>query len=153
MSQRHSSLNMISPQKKALAIFFRILLTVLPVIGISSWQQANAQDWQRAFRNYQEVIEGKKKLEQLSPQERQEVFNVHRRVQAAQADSGASSDCRDAKSRAESAASELATYARRLRNCAEAQDYSNDCSSEFRRTRSAHGDYESAVSSVNSYCR
>jgi hypothetical protein len=153
MSQRHSSLNLIGSRKKVLAFFVRIILTMLPLIGVSSWQQANAQDWQRAFRNYQEVIEGKKKLEQLTPQERQEVFNVHRRIQAAQADSGASSDCRDAKSRAQSAASELASYARRLRNCAEAQDYSDDCSSEFRRTRSAHGDYEDAVSSVNSYCR
>ena len=131
----------------------RILLTILLLVGISSWEQASAQDWQRAFRNYQDIIEGKKKLEQLSPQERQEVFNVHRRIQAAEANSGASPDCRDARNRAESAASDLADYARRLRSCAEAQNYSDDCSSEFRRTRNAHSDYESAVSSVNSYCR
>lgn len=111
-----------------------------------------AQDLQRGSKNYQDLINGRKKLEQLSPQEQQEVFIVHRRIQA-KSNSDKSPECRDAVSRVESAASELANYARRLRSCAEAQDYSDDCSTEFRRTRNAHSDYESAVSSFGSYCR
>jgi len=110
-----------------------------------------AQDWQRGLRNYKEIIHGKKNLQQLSPQEQQEVFAVMRQVEL-QEKGSKSSECRDAIGRAESAASELADYARRLRNCAEAQDYSDDCDTEFRRTRSAHDDYESAVSSFQSYC-
>lgn len=112
---------------------------------------ALGQDWQRGVRNYKEIIHGKKKLQQLSPQEQQEVFAVMRQVEL-QEKSGKSSECRDAIDRAQSAASELSDYARRLRNCAEAQDYSDDCDTEFRRTRSAHDDYESAVSSFQSYC-
>jgi hypothetical protein len=112
-----------------------------------------AQDLQRGLRNYQEIMSGKKKLEQLSPQEKQEVIIIHRRLQAQRYGSDKSPECRDALARAESAASELADYSRRLRNCAEAQDYTDDCSTEFRRVRNAHSDYEDAVSSVGSYCR
>lgn len=112
-----------------------------------------AKDLQRGIRNYQDVMSGKKKLEQLSPQEREEVLIVFRRLQAQRQGSNRSPQCRDALARAESAASDLADYARRLRNCAEAQDYTDDCSTEFRRVRNAHDDYESAVSDVGSYCR
>jgi hypothetical protein len=111
-----------------------------------------AQDIQRGYKNYQDIINGRKKLEQLSRQEQQEVLLVNKRLQAI-SNGDKSAECRDAISRAESSASELANYARRLRNCAEAQDYSDDCSTEFRRTRNAQSDYESAVSSVGSYCR
>ena len=128
---------------------FRI---VLPLLLLSLAKQAVAQDLQRGFRNYQEIMAGRKKLDQLSPQEQQEVLIVFRTVKAAQNKTGKSSACRDAQGRAESAASELADRSRRLRNCAESQDYSEDCSSEFRRVRSAHSDYESAVSSVQSDC-
>jgi hypothetical protein len=71
---------------------------------------------------------------------------------SASAQYGYNSDCEDAKSSAESAASDLSSYSRRLQRCAEAGDYSDDCSTEFRRVRSAHSDYESAVSEVSSYC-
>jgi len=127
----------------------RLLLSAFLAIAFCSAQQTNAQDLQRGLKNYQEIIGGKKKLEQLSPQEQQEVFIINKRVR----NSTGSSECRNAKNQAESAASDLANYARRLRNCAEAQDYSDDCSSEFSRARSAHSDYEDAVSSVGNYCR
>jgi Sec-independent protein translocase protein TatA len=111
-----------------------------------------AQDMQRGIKNYQDIMAGRKKLEQLSPQERQEVLIIFRRLQSLRGESGASSDCRDARRRAEDAAAELANYTRRLQNCAQAQDYSDDCSTEFRRVRNAHSEYESAISDVSSYC-
>jgi hypothetical protein len=112
---------------------------------------AGAQDLQRGFRNYQELLEGRRKLEQLTLAERDEVLIIFRRIR--QRDGGRSSQCRDAQSRSEDAASDLATYSQRLRSCAEAQDFSNDCSSEFRRVRNAFSHYESAVSDVSSYRR
>ncbi len=112
---------------------------------------AMAQDLQRGLRNYQDIMSGKKKLEQLPPQERQEVLIVFRRIKA-QSSSGKSAECRDSHSRAEGAASELADYSRKLRNCAEAQDFGDDCSTEFRRVKNAYSDYEDAVSSVSSNC-
>jgi len=63
-----------------------------------------------------------------------------------------SSDCTDARDNAESAASDLGGYARRLQQCAESEDFGDDCSTEFRRVKSAYSDYESAVSDVSSYC-
>ena len=65
---------------------------------------------------------------------------------------GYNTECEDARSSAESAASDLSSYARRLAQCADNQDFSDDCYTEFRRVKSAHGDYESAVSEVSSYC-
>ena len=125
---------------------------LLPLILLCQTLLASAQDLQRGLRNYQEIMAGRKKLDQLTPQEQQEVLIIFRQVKAAQNKTGKSSECRDAQERAESAASELSDRSRKLRNCAESQDYSEDCSSEFRRVRNAHSDYESAVSSVRSEC-
>jgi hypothetical protein len=69
---------------------------------------------------------------------------------SASAQYGSSSDCQDARSTAESTASELASYAKRLQRCAESADLSDDCNSEYRHVRSAYDDYESAVSDVSS---
>ena len=114
---------------------------------------AVSQDLQRGLRNYQEIMSGKKRFDQLSPQETKEVMIIYQRQKAQAYGNDKSSECQDALSQAENNASGLANYARRLRNCAETQDYSDDCSSEFRRTKNAFNDYESAVSSVGSYCR
>lgn len=131
--------------------YFGIVVFLIIVVGLSWSDSGFAQDLQRGLRNYQEIVSGKKKLEQLSPQEKNEVLIIFKRVKA-RSDSGKSSDCRDAEERAESAASDLSDYARRLRNCAEAQDFNDDCSSEFRRVKNAYSDYEDAVSAFNSYC-
>jgi hypothetical protein len=112
-----------------------------------------AQDLKRGLRNYQAILKGSKTLKDLTNQERQEVYIIHRRVQAQRYRSSGSQECQDAVRRAADAASELADYSRRLRNCAEAEDFTDDCSSEFSRVRSAHSDYEDATSSVSSYCR
>lgn len=114
---------------------------------------AYGQNLQRGLANYQAIMNGQKKLEQLTPEERSEVLWVHRRMNASRSGDDQSPNCRNARAEAERTASELADYARRLRNCAESMDFSDDCSIEFRRTRNAHSDYEGAVSSVSSDCR
>lgn len=60
--------------------------------------------------------------------------------------------CAVARDAAQSAASELASTSQRLSRCAANEDFENDCSTEFRRVRFAHSDYESAVSEVQSDC-
>lgn len=114
---------------------------------------ATGQDIQRGLKNYQDISGGRKKLEQLSQQERDEVLLVHRYMQAQRANQSGTPACREARSRATNAASELADYSRRLRSCAETADFADDCSSEFSRVKNAHSDYESAVSDVGSNCR
>jgi cell division protein FtsB len=54
-----------------LFVILTVLMFAAPVI---------AQDLQRGLRNYQDIISGKKKLDQLSAQEKQEVIIIHRRV-------------------------------------------------------------------------
>ena len=61
-------------------------------------------------------------------------------------------ECLSAKEEAESAAQELSSAADSLGSCADSEDFDDDCSSEFYRVQSAHGDYESAVSEIGSYC-
>jgi hypothetical protein len=129
-------------------------LVVVSVLTFATAALPQEFNYQRAMTNYRAVIAGQKKLEQLSPQEQKEVLAMVRvmRAKTSPAD-GDSEECIDAKERAESAASELADYARRLKNCAESGDTSDDCNSEFRRVKSAQYDYESAVSDVSSNCR
>jgi hypothetical protein len=127
-----------------------LLLTF--VCGMIGAELALSQDLQRGLRNYQAVMSGKKTIEQLSPQEKQEVILVFQRVRALRYGNDKSQDCQDALDQAESNASDLADYSRRLRNCAEAKDFSDDCSSEYRRVKNAASDYEFAVSSVQSNC-
>lgn len=127
-----------------------IIITILMSTMVSI-TDLKAEDLSRGYLNYQAIVTGKKSFEQLTPQEQQEVIKVYRLLKSKSTD-GKSSECKDALSRAESAASELADYARKLRNCAESQDYTDDCSSEFRRVKNAYSDYEDAISSVNSYC-
>jgi hypothetical protein len=109
-------------------------------------------DYKRGMQNYQAVVAGQKRLEDLSQAEQREVIAIAQVVRARRS-SDDSEECSEARTRAERAASELADYARRLRTCAESSDYSNDCSTEFRRVKNAQYDYESAVSSVSSDCR
>lgn len=131
----------------------RTLISLIFACGVLVSLPTHSQDLQRGLKNYQEIMRGTKKLEQLSPQEKQEVIIIFQRLNARKSGNDKSPDCQDAISRAESSASELADYARRLRNCAESQDYNDDCSSEFRRVKNSYSDYGSAVSSVGSYCR
>ena len=131
--------------------FWFTMAAITLVVGLFQPAITSGQDLQRGLKNYQDMIEGRKKLEQLSPPERQEVIIIHRRITSRGEGSG-NSECREARARAESAAADLADYAKRLRNCAEAQDLSDDCSTEFRRVRNAHSDYEDAVSAISTIC-
>jgi len=65
----------------------------------------------------------------------------------------ARADCDDAVQSYNSAISDIQSYLRRYTNCLSSSNGSDDCSSEFRRLRSAQSDYESAVSSYQQYCR
>ena len=96
-------------------------------------------------------MRGEKKLENLSPEERRQVIIMHRLLSSS-SDEGGSEECREAKESARSAADELAYYAKRLKDCAENYDLSYDCYTEYRRTKNAFDDYESAVSEVSSEC-
>ena len=124
--------------------------STLLIAGILVALAGSAQDLQRGLRNYQDVIGGRTTIRQLSDQERSEVLQVRRNLQAGRAKAAA--ECENALAQARSAASALADYSRLLKNCAEAANFSDDCGAEFRKARTAQRDYESAVSSVGSNC-
>jgi hypothetical protein len=63
-----------------------------------------------------------------------------------------SENCRDAKDNASSYSDDLESYAGRLKRFAENKIFSDDCYSDFRRTKSSHDNYESTVSNVQSEC-
>jgi hypothetical protein len=60
--------------------------------------------------------------------------------------------CHDAKQTAATAADELESTSRRLMSCASNHNFSDDCYSEMLRVKSAHDDYEAAVSNVSTEC-
>lgn len=128
-----------------------LFVTILTVTHLSLHSATDAQDLQRGLRNYQSLITGQKSADQLSADERLEVMIIMNRLRSS--DNNESSSCRSALSTAEMAANELADNAKRLASCASAQDYTEDCSSRFRRVRSSYSDYESAVSQVQMNCR
>jgi hypothetical protein len=127
------------------------LAVILLAVSLSGPVIAQTIDFDRGLRNYKAVLNGGKQLDDLSEAEKQEVFAVARIMQSRTSDSG-SEECVEAQERAGAAAAELANYARRLRNCAESNNFSDDCSTEFSRVRNAHSEYESAVAEVGSYC-
>jgi hypothetical protein len=110
--------------------------------------EAQSLDYAQAAQLYRDVISGRRKIETLSRDELNAVIAIQRSLRRS---ASGKPECRDAMDRAESAAQDVASYGRRLISCVQG-DYRDDCSSEFRRLRSAHGDYESAVSEVQSYC-
>lgn len=65
----------------------------------------------------------------------------------------AKADCNLAISSYNSALSDIENYLRRYTRCLNSSDGADDCSSEFRRLRSAQSDFESAVSEYQLYCR
>jgi hypothetical protein len=62
------------------------------------------------------------------------------------------SECRDAVSEYNSAVSDISTALRRYTNCVSGSNGHDDCSSEFRRLKSAQSDFEDAVSKYGSEC-
>src|SRR5262245_41609148 len=60
--------------------------------------------------------------------------------------------CRDAIDRYNSAVSDISSYLRRYASCVSGSQGRDDCSSEFRRLRSAQDDFESAVSAYRNDC-
>jgi hypothetical protein len=65
----------------------------------------------------------------------------------------ASVDCNAAVSRYNSALSDIDSYVRRYSRCVADSRGTDDCSSEFRRLRSAQSDFEDAVSDYQRECR
>lgn len=103
------------------------------------------------YQLYQQVISGKTKLDSLTLEQQRQVLGIHTALSRSSCD-GCSDDCRDAREQAESYRSDLEGYTKRLYRCIESNDLTDDCYSEFRRVKSYHNDFESAVSNVSSYC-
>lgn len=116
-------------------------------------QISQEYDYKRGYFNYQDIISGKKDYKSLSNTEKQEVLLIIKLLKKSSSyDDGDSEDCRDAKDAASSAAQKLASYARKLKRCADNEDFNDDCSTEVRRARNSQSNYESAISEVQSYC-
>ena len=100
---------------------------------------------------YQQVIAGQKDFKLLNKQEQNCVVVISSVLSRSNAPKNTNA-CQDAWDNANSAADDVATYAKRLISCVEGGDHSDDCYSEARRVKSYHSDYESAVSDVDSEC-
>jgi hypothetical protein len=66
--------------------------------------------------------------------------------------SAATADCSDATSTYNSAISDVSDAIRRYTRCLSSSNGHDDCSSEFRKLKSAQADFETAVSQYESEC-
>ena len=146
------------PERAGVRMLKSTILLLLAIVALAPARVAPAaaqvpqMNVDRGVANFRAVQSGAKRLDQLTPQERSEVAAMARVLSRPRAPRE-TSECHYAWDRASSAADDVASSATRLKNCVEAGDYRDDCHSANRSVRSAHSDYESAVSEVNSYCR
>lgn len=117
---------------------------------ISASPAAAQADLQRGLRNYQAILKGNKKLDDLSQQEKMEVYRVYRALRKIGV--GDSTECSEAKETAKSKSEDLEDSSKKLSACADQDDHRDDCSSEFSRVKSAYSDYEEAVSRLRDAC-
>lgn len=69
----------------------RSIPTLLVIATIAAYAGVSHADMQRGIRNYQAIMAGQKSIEQLSPEELQEVIAVHKAIES-QAGGGGCSD-------------------------------------------------------------
>ena len=103
------------------------------------------------FTMYQKLIQGSLDYSKQDRQTQTCLATIHSLMSRSEAPNS-SSECEDAWSYANSAADDVEHYARRLIRCVTSGDFYDDCSSELRRVRNAHSDYENYVYEVQNYC-
>ena len=129
-----------------------ICLTIAVLLGSESNSAAQTNCFSKEnFAKYQKLKTGQIKLDALSSTEKNCIFLIHNALSRSNAPKN-TSECQDAWDQANSAADDVVSAANRLIRCVEGSNHNDDCYSEARRVRSYHGDYESAVSEVQSYC-
>ena len=129
-----------------------LCLTVAVLLGSESLATAQTNCFTKEnFAKYQKLKTGQIKLDALSSTEKNCVFIINNALSRSNAPKD-TSECQDAWDQANSAADDVVSAAKRLIRCVEGSDHNDDCYYEARRVRSYHGDYESAVSEVQSYC-
>jgi hypothetical protein len=129
-----------------------ISILSLTIVSISNAALAQSQCYTSEYvALYQQVVEGRRDFNSLNQQEKSCVLMISQAMSRSSAPKN-TSECEDAWDTANSAADDVATYAKRLIRCVEGGDHSDDCYSEARRVRSSHSDYESAVSDVQYEC-
>jgi hypothetical protein len=82
-----------------------------------------------------------------------QVLGVVALIDFSSAENARASPCEDAVAQYDSAIDGIASTLKRYTNCVSGSQGADDCSSEFRRLRSAQSEFESAVASHQSDCQ
>lgn len=129
-----------------------LCLTITVLLGSASDSAAQTDCFSSEnFAKYQKVRLGQIKLDALSSAERNCIVRIHMALSKSNAPED-TEECRDAWDQANRVRDDVVSAAKRLIRCVEDSNHSDDCYSEARRVRSYHGDYESAVSTVQGSC-
>jgi len=65
---------------------------------------------------------------------------------------GNQEECQELKEEAKEYREDLMKYTKRLYECLNNSNYTDDCYSEFRKVKSLHSDFESSISDISSEC-
>ena len=126
------------------------LLVALIIVSTSVYAQEDCYDT-KYFNLYQKLMFGDLDYNKQDPKTQSCLATIHALMARSQAPKS-TSECEDAWSNANSAASDVESYAKRLIRCVSSGDFYDDCSTELRRVGSAHSDYENYVYDVQSEC-
>lgn len=95
---------------------------------------------------YLEVIQGKKKIEQLTPNEKEKVLDIHQLTKKS------CGNLREDCERACRAANALKDSSNNLASCANKHDYSEDCQRKFKSVKNDFDSYDQAISQASGRC-
>lgn len=124
-------------------VFLTIMLMLLPLYASAADQRPAPSPYDL----YQQVLSGKLKLNDLSPQQKREVLTIHGILSRPSCGNykGKCAEACESKAELERAANNLA-------RCAKNADLTEDCEIQFMDTRDAFEEYESKISEVADYC-
>ena len=102
--------------------FIQIFMILLYLLFPLTHSNAETNE---AFKLYQQILSGQKKIENLTPDQQRQVISVHKLLNRSSCD-GCSEECRNAKEQAESYRNDLEDYVKRLYRCVEGNDLTDD---------------------------
>lgn len=127
--------------------FYKTTLFILFLIALN----IKAADYNETLKLYKQIMAGQIKLDDLSPTQQRDVLAIFQELKREECEN-CTDECIQNRKDANNLRGELAEYIKKLYNCIQENDLSNDCYSEFRRVKSLYSDFESSISNVSNSC-
>jgi len=136
---------------KSKIICFLLVLWILP-LDVNAQYSPPQNSNSRGEQNLQEILAGRRTLEQFSSTEQLEIINAYKAIHPSQ-DKKISEECENLLNSSKDASNAISEYSKKLQYCIVSGNYVDECYSEFRRIKNAYSDYETSVATFKSRCK